>query len=71
MKIQDFSSKVAKGIRTVDIMGMWSDGSLMLLLSQADANSTGDIESRLKSLGVMSERIDGKELLKQVDGVGV
>jgi len=66
--LQEFSSNITKGIRTVDIIGMWNDGSYMLLLSQADIKSIIDIESRLKSLGVMSERIDGKELLKQVDG---
>jgi UDP-glucose 4-epimerase len=70
-ELQEFSSKISQGIRAVDIMGIWSDGSLLVLLSQADAKSTGDIESRLKSMGVISERVNGNELLKQVDGLGV
>ena len=71
IELKDFSSKITSGLRTVDIVGKWSDGSFMVLLSQADAKSTGEVEARLKTIGVMSERIDGQELLKQVDALGV
>ena len=65
--IKGLSNDLLAGIRAVDSAGMWSDGNLYVLLSQANYDAVKEIIKRLSLKGIQSENVDGSKLLLSVE----
>lgn len=49
---RDIYSKISKGIRSADLIGLWKDDNYYILLSQANEMTSEEVLTRLLNLGV-------------------
>ncbi|HSL46950.1 MAG TPA: NAD-dependent epimerase/dehydratase family protein [Anaerolineales bacterium] len=60
---QELDSKVSRGIRAGDIVGIRPDGHCYILLSQADRQAAKEVAARLEKLGLHCKLLDAQEML--------
>ena len=61
--IQEKYAAISTGIRSVDIVGMFGDGTCCILLSQADKQASLDVLTRLNKMGVEGDLVEVGEIV--------